>query len=62
MRGINQDHINQTGCDLTQFLPARRLQLGDELILDPPRVKDRFLKKGVACLLLRVVKRRGAAG
>ena len=51
IQGINQDHVSQTGHDLSNFIPAKRLKLGDELVLDPPRARDRYLKKGAARLL-----------
>ena len=46
IRGINQDHLNQTGSDLRVFIPAKRLVLGQPLHLEPPNAKDRYFKKG----------------
>ncbi|CAE7587809.1 unnamed protein product [Symbiodinium sp. CCMP2592] len=48
VRALNQDNVNQTGCDLGMFLPKKKCSLNDgALALEPASTKERPVLKGI---------------
>ena len=49
VRALNQENVNQTGCDLGMYVPKKKCSLDaiGQLHLDPPEAKNRPTLKGV---------------